>query len=85
MIYTTNRLSFAWGRGYDIVLGWLKARFGFTGMTATNTCLRGSCVIWRSSAGIDDGTGLPNVLPTNHYVKILNLQLLLFLFGDCCK
>ena len=35
---------------------------------ATNICLRGSHtrVAWRSGAGIDDGAGLPDVLPMHH-------------------
>ena len=61
-----ERLSVAWGRGYGNVLGWLKARLGFTVFRATNICLRGSRVTWRSSAGIDDGAGLPYVLPMHH-------------------
>ena len=60
-----DRLS-AWGRGYGNVLGWLKARLGFAVIRATNICLRGSRVTWRSGAGIDDEAGLPDVLPMHH-------------------
>ena len=61
-----DRLSVAWGRSYGNVLGWLKACLGFAVIRATNICLRRSRVTWRSGAGIDDGAGLPDVLPMHH-------------------
>ena len=61
-----DQLFVAWGRGYDNVLGWLKTRLGFVVIRATNICLRGPRVTWRSGAGIDDGAGLPDVLPMHH-------------------
>ena len=59
-------LSVAWGRSYGNVLGWLKACLGFAVIRATNICLRGLRVTWRSGAGIDDGACLPGVLPMHH-------------------
>ena len=61
-----DRLPVAWGRSYGNVLGWLKARLGLAVIRATNICLRGSRVTWRSGAGIDDGAGLPDALPMHH-------------------
>ena len=43
---------------YGEVLGWIKARLSFAIVKATDLCLRGSHVCWRSSTGIDDGAGL---------------------------
>ena len=61
-----DRLSVAWGRDYGNVLGWLKACLGFAVIRATNICLRRSSVTWRSGAGIDHGTGFPDILPMHH-------------------
>ena len=61
-----DRFSVSWGRGYGNVVGWLKACLGFAVIRATNICLRGSHVTWRSGAGIDDGAGLLDVLPMHH-------------------
>jgi len=36
-------------------------RLAFAVIRATNLCLQGSRVHWRSGASIDDGAGLPNV------------------------
>ena len=35
----------------------------FAVIKATNLCLQGSRVCWRSGTGIDDGAGLPAVMP----------------------
>ena len=61
-----DQLSVTWGRSYGNVLGCLKARLGFAVIRATNICLRGSRAAWRSGTGIDDGAGLPDVLPMHH-------------------
>ena len=66
LLYNTDRLSVTWGRSYGNALGWLKARLGFAVIRATYICLRGSRVAWRSGSGIDDGAGLPDVLPMHH-------------------
>jgi len=56
-----ERLSCGWGKSYGHVLMWICVRLAFAVIRATNLCLRGSRVHWRSSTRIDDGAGLPNV------------------------
>ena len=41
------------------VTGWVRARLAFAILKATNLCVRGSRVKWRSAIHIDDGAGLP--------------------------
>ena len=85
----TDQLSVTWGRSYGNVLGWLKACLGFAVIRATNICLRGSHVAWRSGAGIDDGAALPDVLPMHHQVKIfqssVNFSIVFAFISDCRK
>ena len=40
-------------------MGWASTRLSFALIRATNICLRGSRVKWRSGVGMDDGAGLP--------------------------
>ena len=61
-----EKLSAGWEKSYGEVLGWIKARLSFAIIRATDLCLRGSCVRWRSGTGINDGTGLPVVMPVSH-------------------
>ena len=60
-----EKLPAGWGRSYGKVLGWIKARLSFAIVMATNLCLR-SRVRWRSGTSIDDGAGLPIVIPVSH-------------------
>ena len=53
-------------KSYGEILGWIKARLSFAVIRATDLCLRGSRVRWRSGTGIDDGAGLPTVMPVLH-------------------
>ena len=46
-------------------LGWIEALLSFAIVRATDLCLRGSRVRWRSGTGIDDGAGLPVVMPVS--------------------
>ena len=41
------------------VTGWVRVRLAFATQRATNLCIRGSRVKWRSAIHIDDGAGLP--------------------------
>ena len=61
-----EKLSAGWERSYGKVLGWVKAQLSFAIVMATNLCLRGSHVRWRSDTDIDDGAGLPVVMPVSH-------------------
>ena len=61
-----EKLSVRWERGYGEILEWIKARLSFAVIRATDLCLRGSCVQWRSDTGIDDGAGLPDVMIVLH-------------------
>ena len=60
-----EKLSAGWEKSYGEVLGWIKARLSFAVIRATDLCLRGSRVKWRSGTGIDDGAGLPIVMPVH--------------------
>ena len=62
----TEKLSAGWEKSYGEILGWIKARLSFAVIRATDLCLRESCVRWRSGTGIDDGAGLPTVMPVLH-------------------
>ena len=57
-----EKLSSRWEESYGGVLGWIKARLSFAVIRATDLCLTGSRVRWRSGTGIDDGAGLPAVM-----------------------
>ena len=61
-----EKLSARWEKSYGEILGWIKARLSFAVIRATDLCLRGSRVRWRSGTGIDDGAGLPTVMPVLH-------------------
>ena len=43
-----NKLATKWGRSYGEVLGWVQPRLSFAILWATNRCVRGSRVRWRS-------------------------------------
>ena len=60
-----EKLSAGWEKSYGEILGWIKARLSFAVIRATDLCLRGSHVRWRSGTGID-GAGLPTVMPVLH-------------------
>ena len=49
---------FAVGKSYGEVLGWVRSRLSFAILRATNRCVRGSTVKWRSRFGMEDGAGL---------------------------
>ena len=54
-----NRLSLKWNKSYSEVMSWIRARLSFLLIYATDLCLKGSRVKWRSGIGIEDGAGLP--------------------------
>ena len=54
-----ERLSFIWNKPYSIVMGWVKVRLQFAILRATNLCLRGSRIKWRSITVWNDGCGMP--------------------------
>jgi len=56
-----EKLSSGWGKSYGHVPMWIHVCLAFAVIRATNLCLRGSRVHWRSGTSIDDGAGLPNV------------------------
>ena len=51
-----ERLSYIWNKP---VMGWVKVRLQFAVLRATNLCLRGSRIKWRSITVLNDGCGLP--------------------------
>ena len=54
-----NQLSSRWDQPYARVMQWVRTRMLFATIRATNLCLRGSRVKWRSGVSLEDGTGLP--------------------------
>ena len=48
-----------------VCIGWIRARLSFAILRATDLCFRGSHNCWRSGTGIDDGAGLPVVMPVS--------------------
>jgi len=59
--HLAERLSCGWGKSNGHVLMWIHVCSAFAVIRATNLCLRGSCVHWRSGTSIDDAAGLSNV------------------------
>ena len=54
-----NQLSILWEKPYVHVINCAQTRLLFATIQATNLCLRKSRMKWRSSTGIENGTGLP--------------------------
>ena len=54
-------LAIKWDKQYSSVIDWIRASMTFSIIRATNLCLRGSRVKWRSAGnmGFDDGVVLP--------------------------
>ena len=42
------------------IMGWVRAMISFSIVRATDLCLRGSWVKWRSGVGMEDGAGIPS-------------------------
>ena len=57
-----EKLAITWQRSYSEVMGWVQARMSFAILRATNRCIRGSRVKWRSGLGMDDGAGLAIIM-----------------------
>ena len=55
-----DQIAMKWEKSHSEVMGWVRARMAFAILRATNLCLRGSRVKWRSGHGMDDGAGLPH-------------------------
>ena len=55
-----DQIAVKWEKSHSEVMGWVRARMAFAILRATNLCLRGSRVKWRSGHGMDDGAGLPH-------------------------
>ena len=51
-------LSTKWSKSYGVVMGWVQTRMSFAILRATNLCVRGSRVKWRSGTDMEDGAGL---------------------------
>ena len=59
--HLSEHICLKWGKSYGEVMGWLRASLTFAIIRATNVCLRGSRVKWRSALDMVDGIGLPSV------------------------
>ena len=51
-------LSVTWEHHHGEVMRWLRARLAFALVRATNVCIRGSRIKWRS-LGLEDGAAVP--------------------------
>ena len=60
--HLSEHISMKWGKSYGEVMGWLRARLSFTNISATDLCLWGSRIRWRSALDMADGIGLPYIV-----------------------
>ena len=54
-----TKIVLKWEKPLSEVTGWVRATLAFAILRATNLCIRGSRVKWRSAVHMDDGAGLP--------------------------
>ena len=54
-----TKIALKWEKPLSEVTGWVRARLAFAVLRATNLCIRGSRVKWRSAIHMDDGAALP--------------------------
>ena len=54
-----TKIALKWEKPLSEVTGWVRATLAFAILRATNLCIRGSRVKWRSAVHIDDGARLP--------------------------
>ena len=59
MQWIDRALSTKWSKSYGVVVGWVKTRMSIAFLRATNLCVRGSRVKWRSGQAWKTGQGLP--------------------------
>ena len=52
-------LSTKWRKSYGVVMGWVPTRMSIAFLRATNLCMRGYRVKWRSGQAWKMGQGLP--------------------------
>ena len=57
-----DKLSLNWRKPYSEVMGWIQTRLSFAILRATNRCVRGSRLKWRSGVGTNDGAGLALIM-----------------------
>ena len=57
-----EKLTMRWQKPYSEVMGWVQARMSFATLRATNRCIRGSRLRWRSGLGMDEGAGLAIIM-----------------------
>ena len=50
-----TKIALKWEKPLSEVTGWVRARLAFAILRATNLCIRGSRVKWRSAVHMDDG------------------------------
>ena len=60
MKHLCDLIVMKWEKSHSEVMVWVRARMAFAILCATNLCLHGSRVNWRSGHGMDDGAGLPH-------------------------
>ena len=78
-----DRLSTKWGKSYGEVLGWVRSRLSFAISRATNRCVRGSRVKWRSGVGMEDRAGLALMIHYTSGPYCLLFLLVIFIFFCC--
>ena len=71
-----KKLAMKLQRFYREVMGWVQTWMSFVILRATNWCIQGSRVNWRSGLGMDDGAGLAIVMQlTNKSFILFDTQL----------
>ena len=60
--HLSEYICMKWGKSYGEVMGWLRASLSFAIIRATDLCLRGSRIRWRSAMDMADGMGLPYIV-----------------------
>ena len=60
--HLSEHICMKWGKFYEKVMGWLRASLSLAIIRATDLCLWGSRIRWRSVMDMADGIGLPYIV-----------------------
>ena len=67
-----TKIALKWEKPLSEVIGWVRGTSAFAILRATNLCIRGSRVKWRSAVHMDDGLDYPhqfmNIICMCYYV-----------------
>ena len=60
--HLTEHICMKWGKSHGEVMGWLRPGGSFAIIRATDLCLQGSRIRWRSVMDMADGIRLPYIV-----------------------